>query len=273
MVEQVFFCRFAAIAGRFLVYVGIATSLAVGSSVTAQDQRTGSLVPGGGGSSMVQESGRVRPSDRVETSNPVAKRRAANEAHETLRRFASCLVSGAEATREKRDLAAFLQTSPEDPAVNPRADKILRENCVYGTGAESALLRFQPTLLRGAIFRQLYLDLGRPSPSPVTRGDISSAWSPDVSGTFAANQRFGDCIVAADQHAADGFVRAKVASPQQDASLQEVMKRMSRCLTQGLTLQMSRVVLDGVLAEALYRKVTASGAAKDQELSRVAHEQ
>jgi len=51
------------------------------------------------------------------------------------------------------------------------------------------------------------------------------------------------------------------------------MKRMSRCLTQGLTLQMSRVVLDGVLAEALYRKVTASGAAKDQELSRVAHEQ
>jgi hypothetical protein len=273
LIKRVLFCRCASFAGRLALNIGIATALSIGPSVAAQDQSTGTLVPGGGGSSMVQESGRLRPSDRAQTNGRAAMLRAANEAHETLRRFGSCLVSGAGTSREQKDLAAFLRTLPEDPALTARAKKILRENCLYGTGAESALLRFSPSLLRGAIFRQLYLDHGRKLPAPVTPDDISSAWSHDGSGSFAASQRFGNCIVAADQQAAENFVRAKVASVEQDASLRAVMMRMSGCLTQGLTLQMSRVVLDGVLAEALYRRITASGTLEGPDRGRVAHKQ
>jgi hypothetical protein len=222
---------------------------------------------------MVQESGRIRPSEKAPTGKPAAARRAANEAHDTLRRFASCLVSGAEASRERRDLAAFLRTSAEDPALGARTNKILRENCVFGTGSDSTLLRFSPDLLRGAIFRQLYLDLGTKAAPVVSRGDISTIWSPDVRGAFAANRRFGDCLVTADRAAADGFVRAKVASAEQDTSLQRVMARMTGCLGQGLTLQMSRAVLDGVLAEALYRQSTGSDLVERPDRSRVAQEQ
>ena len=61
---------------------------------------------------------------------------------------------------------------------------------------------------------------------------------------------------AADAQAAESFVRAKVASAPQEAALRSVMASMSGCLTQGLTLEMSRAILDGVLSEALYRRVT-----------------
>jgi hypothetical protein len=257
---------------RILLSVAVTAVLTCGSSLGAQDQRTGSLVPGGGGSSMVQEAGRPRLSDRLRTSNPAAIRRAANEAHVTLRQFASCIVSGAGTSRERRELATFLRTSPDDAAVVKQTNKIVREYCLNGTGADYALLRFDSSILRGAIFRQLYLDVGTKSSAPVTRDEISSVWSPSVGGNFGANQRFGDCIVAADQNAADAFVRAKVGSAQQDASLQAVMSRMSGCLTQGLTLKMSRVVLDGVLAEALYRNVTAPGVVNSAGRSLVAHE-
>lgn len=270
MIDRLLVRGSAAVARRLLLGVGLAVSLAIGPSLAAQEQRTGSLVPRGGGSSMVQEWGSLRPSDRAPIGNAAAARRAADAGHEALRRFAGCLVSGADATRDRRDLTAFLATSPEDEAVNARAVRIAKPNCVYGSGADSTLLRFQPGLLRGAIFRELYLELDGKSPAPVTREDIASAWS-SASGSFAANQRFGGCIVEADQHAADSFVRARVSSVEQQASLRDVMARMSGCLTQGLTLQMSRVVLDGVLAEALYRKVSAphtGGGADGNRISR-----
>lgn len=251
-------CRMADKSVRAALVLGLATSFAALPSMAAEKPRTGSLVPGGGGSSMVQETGRIRSDERARPGNPAAARRAANEAHDTLRMFASCLVSGASTDRERRDMAAFLRTSPDDPAVKTRSDKIVRDNCLNGVGADSVLLRFPTSLLRGAIFRQLYINVGSRSPSPVSRQEISAVWSPGVGGTQAANQRFGDCIVAADKPAADKFVRAKVGSAQQDAALGNVMARMSGCLTQGLTLQMSRAVLDGVLAEALYRQATAS---------------
>jgi hypothetical protein len=254
------FRRLAGIAGRLFSTTGLIAVSIAGAAVAAQEQHTGTLIPGATGSSMVEETGRLRRSDRPLNRGAAAKRRAANEAHDSLRRFASCLVGGAEASSERRNMAAFLSTDPDDPAINKRTDKILRENCVYGTGAESALLRFQPGLLRGAIFRQLYLDQGTQAAARITRADVAGVWSFDAGGSYAANQRFADCIVAANPKAADSFVRAKVASVQQDAALGELMGRMGGCLTQGLTLQMSRVVLDGLMAEALYRKATAPGA-------------
>jgi hypothetical protein len=205
---------------------------------------------------MVQEAGRVRGSEKPPATKGAAARRAANEAHETLRTFASCLVRGAGTSRERADLVAFLQTPLDNPAVHARTDKILRENCIYGTGADSTLLRFSPELLRGAIFRQLYLDRTDSSPAAVSRADVLPAALLEGDLSLSGNQRFGACIVAADAQAAESFVRAKVASAPQEAALRSVMAAMSGCLTQGLTLEMSRAILDGVLSEALYRRVT-----------------
>lgn len=223
---------------------------------SAQDQRTGSLVPGGG-SSMVEETGRLHGSERTQTRNAEAARRAADEAHGTMRLYASCVVASA-VGRDRDELLAFLTTRPDAADANRRATKIESDNCFTGVGADSILIRFTPGLLRGMIFRQLYFDLSRqPSRVSFSYQQLAAVWSPDGSPNFVATQRFADCVVAADPAAADRLLKARIGTPDQDAAVGAVAGRMRGCLQQGLTLQMSRIVLEGVLAEALFRRATA----------------
>lgn len=232
--------------------------LLLGAQVGGADQRTGTLVPNANPGTMVEEAGRVRSSERNTPANAAAIRRAADQAHETMRKYASCLVFEANSSRERTRLIEFLSVSPEGADADARLQRTIKPDCLYNVSADSVLLRFSAPLLRGEVFRELYLDLAaNPRRAPITRAQIADAWSTDnFRGNFAGTQHFADCVIAADPAAADALMRVKVGSAEQTAAVNRVAAHMGPCLTNGATLQMSRIVLEGAVAEALYRRAT-----------------
>jgi hypothetical protein len=243
---------------RSVLPVASVVSAVLCSPSAAQETKTGTLVPGRESSSMIEENGLLRKFTPPSLKDR-AQRRANAGANETMRGFTTCLAD-TDNKREHEALVSFLKLPPEDGRTSASARKLSRPECLYGAGADYVTVRYSNDLLRGGLFRALYLNTLRSPPrKSVDRQEIESVWNDLISGNFGAMIRYGDCIVASDKSAAEAFLTSRVDSAEQSAAVRKLGPTLGKCLKPGATLQLSRMVLEGVLAEALYRRATAVG--------------
>ena len=69
---------------------------------------------------------------------------------------------------------------------------------------------------------------------------------------------FADCIVKRDRPAANDVIVRQVGSRAQDEAYARLMPDLGPCLPQGQQVKFSKPILEGVLAEALYRAPAAA---------------
>ena len=184
----------------------------------------------------------------------------ANEARRTMRVYLECLVKGAGSGAAHKRLVAFLGQSPNAPGANAAGRALATPDCLRMAATVTTYvsrLRFQPALLRGEAFRGLYLQrVARPDRVVVAPAEIQSGWSTEAGDVAGSLRGFGDCVVRLDRAGADAAVRAGVGSEEEAAAYRALGSTLSRCVAPDSTLRFSRAVLEGVLAESLYRQAT-----------------
>ena len=163
----------------------------------------------------------------------------ADQARQTMNDYAVCLVH----TRLMAVQRALALST--DAAVGEGLAKLADRECLaHGE------LRMPRALLRGAVYRALYLrDFGRTPPAAPA---LAAAPSGD-----SAFERFGSCVNAADVGDTREFVMSVPATTREAAALKALAPALGQCIAPGNQIRFSRAVLQGVLAEAAYRQAKA----------------
>lgn len=132
-------------------------------------------------------------------------------------------------------------------------------------------LRFNGGVLRGALF----VELVRERSDAEARG---SAWTrpfvpldvkaqverPEIQQAFLL--RFADCVVRRSPEAARNVVLLPTASAAQEAALKQLRPDLGPCFPAGMTAKISKAMLEGALAEVLYRTPAASWTPAAEEM-------
>lgn len=184
----------------------------------------------------------------------------ANAARRTMRAFATCVVHIArEGHRPRARLVAFLSSSPTSAEGGSAAQDLMIPQCLnHGARVPEwyvEQLRLSPQLLRGQFFRTLYLDQQRSrSVVRIRREEIKAGFALPQADGLAPLQRFGDCVVSGNPAGAAAAIRQDPGSTGETVAYRALSEALSRCVQGGDTLRFSRSVLEGVLAEALYKQ-------------------
>ena len=131
--------------------------------------------------------------------------------------------------------------------------KIADPDCLVGKE-----LLMPPRLLRGALFRALYIrDFGKAAPtgSPVRIDYAAEAEANHDERDLATATAFGSCIAKLNPEASRAFVMSAVATPEERVAIDSLRPAMGDCLRDG-TLKLSRAVLQSIMSEVLYREAT-----------------
>jgi hypothetical protein len=179
-------------------------------------------------------------------------------------------VAGAEyarciAKRSPKRVDAVL-AMPTAEAYRGAIAKLATGDCLAG-----GQLRFNGGVLRGALFVELY----RQRSTAEARGD---AWARsfvplDVNAPFGRDEaqqafvlRFADCVVRRSPAVARNVVLLPTASAEQEAALKQLRPNLGPCFPAGLTTKISKAMLEGALAEVLYRTPAASSTPAAEEM-------
>lgn len=126
---------------------------------------------------------------------------------------------------------------------------------------ESGMVRIPQTVMRGAIFVELYRRHEKKVGPTVAVPALDFAHPADESErTQLALLAFADCVVKRDAGAARGVVLSPTASADQDQAFRALMPNLGPCLMQGQQITFSKPVLEGALAEVLYREAMTPAA-------------
>jgi hypothetical protein len=172
-----------------------------------------------------------------------------------LERYAACI-----ARRDPKRVSTMLDGEVGDDGPMRKLTEGNFDACL-STGGGADGLAFKARLLRGA----LYAD--RVTSRAGRIGDVLATASPLVypasaSGPALAQSnlvRFGECVVRANPPAALGFVAAHAASDVERNHLNELRPLLGNCIAAGQRVQLSASVLEGALAEAIYRMDSSRG--------------
>jgi hypothetical protein len=172
-----------------------------------------------------------------------------------MREFARCTID------KKPGKVAALLAMPLGGEYDKAMRQVVTDDCL-----SAGEIRFQPILLRGALFTELWQ-------RRVLAESKSKPWGPalpaydlnapmvDADAKAQLQQSllsFGDCIVKRDRPAANDVVVRQVGSKSQDEAYARLMPDLGPCLPQGQQVKFSKPILEGVLAEALYRAPAAT---------------
>ena len=205
--------------GSLALALACVPMIAVGQSAVAQ---TGSILP----------DYTARPSER--SVSP------ADQARQTMNDYAVCIVHARVAAVQKALSLA------NDAKVDEALANLANRECLM-----RGELRMPRQLLRGAVYRALYLrDFGRSPPAP-----SASDAAPTGESMF---EQFGSCVNTADASDVREFVMSVPATKREAAALSALGPALGRCIAPGNQIRFSRAVLQGVLAEAAYRQARAS---------------
>ncbi|MES2289424.1 MAG: hypothetical protein V4530_06770 [Pseudomonadota bacterium] len=188
-------------------------------------------------------------------------RAAVTEARQSLAQFAKCLsVSKAERVNE-------LVSLPVDSAQYRRLAQRLYETaddmCV-GDGS----LRYNAVLFAGALYDALYArDFGYGGPG-VFPENVASRYAGRYRTPYSADARqaiaiehFGECVARAEPAEARKLLLAGPGTTAEEAQFATLKPRFQACVVNGKTVEMSKAVIRGAVAEGLYRlSKNASGA-------------
>jgi len=125
----------------------------------------------------------------------------------------------------------------------------------------SGMMHFNIQLFRGALFSELWRRRvaaerkGRPWGPVLPPFDVNS---PDEETYAEAQQQrellsFGDCVVKRDRTDASDILTLPIASREQRDAYRRLIPHLDPCVSQGTQITFSKPILEGALAEALYR--------------------
>lgn len=139
------------------------------------------------------------------------------------------------------------------------------DDCL-STGGGAEALSMNRRLLRGALYADRVTSLvNRIEPTLASAGPVAYPPPGQATGQVAL-VTFGECLVRAAPTAALGFVAARAASEIEKSQLQTLRPHLPGCIAAGQTIQLSASVLEGALAEAIWRMTQARGAANLPEV-------
>lgn len=162
-------------------------------------------------------------------------------ARDTMSRFADCVV------RARPDMTRDALAKTDFAESTKALNALVKRECL-GRGE----LVMNPRVLRGALYRSLYIrEFGRDA-APLQFADAGEA----AAGSVPARS-FNDCVVRAAPAAVRDFVVAEVATDRENQALAELGPAMAGCIDPREQLRFSPTVLEGILAEALYKNSVA----------------
>ena len=124
----------------------------------------------------------------------------------------------------------------------------------------SGKLRIPQVVMRGAIFTELYRRYNRSGVRPIAVDGVDLMRLVEKADDAAMMQQalmeLAHCIVKSDLGNSISAVIAPTASSAQEVAFKALTPSLGPCLPQGVQFKFSKSVLEGVLAEVLYRGVS-----------------
>ena len=158
----------------------------------------------------------------------------------------------------------FIDSYPGSKDAARRAGYFDRSECVV-SATRAQTIEFSPALYRGALYKVFYAQDFGDAPARVVEG--SPNFGNDVTGEDAAKARdyvvmrqFAECVVRKDTPTARQLVLAPAESPAERAALRALQPILGPCMIQGGSAALSKAMLTGLIAEALYRVSDRSAA-------------
>ena len=185
------------------------------------------------------------------TATPAARA----DAVRTMQRFSACVVSKIGPDK----LNAYLRLPPGSSASNSAMARISTDMCAPNRPGGGYELRFQPNVMRAALYDSLYRMRYRGGPvdiSRVPKFDFASefdAREEPLSGASFYFRSIGDCVARAKPALAHDLLMTRQGSKEEGAAIKAVVPSVAPCVPQGSTLRFSAPVLRGDIAEALYK--------------------
>jgi hypothetical protein len=192
---------------------------------------------------------RPKPADVPEKNH----RSKADVAREFTYQFGTCVVLTF--PRRADEIAGFT-LNPEQVYNSMR--RMATSDCV-----RNADLTMPPMLMRGAIFRGLYLrDFAKEQPAlgvqPIDYGPVSGPSSVMTTASFMAFMSFADCVVRADPAGTRSLTMSIPGSAAETAAIRQVSPKLGDCLVAGANVSFNRATLTALISEALYRQAKAA---------------
>lgn len=141
---------------------------------------------------------------------------------------------------------------PDDAAIERALSKLATDDCLL-TGQ----LRMSPPLLRGAIYRAMYVREFSYLSQAARAAVIPAAGQPGEEVDAAPSITFGGCVAKLASEAARDLVMASPASRSEDQALAALRPALADCLPPKQQVRLTRWGLQATLAEALYRRTVA----------------
>jgi hypothetical protein len=218
--------------------LGIAPVLLAATPALAQhgvEMETGSHIP-------VPQRARIPDGSRISD---------VNRSRIAMSEFARCAVD-----RNRAGVQHALRL-PFGDSYDHAVSSLATDECLAG-----GMMKFKVTLFRGALFTELYR--GRDYAQKhgqawnVSFAKISLDQDPlahpsQDAAQWRALMSFGYCVVGRDEANARAAILLPTASAPQEAALRALGPSFNTCLPVGTTLTFSKPIIEGVLAEVLYR--------------------
>jgi len=170
-------------------------------------------------------------------------------ARKTMYAFAACVLK-----RHRKHVTELLALPVDDSTITRDMRPLADENCL----AEGSL-QFEPLLFRGSLYVELYraefgTEAAQLNPTPVSVNAIpSSSPNPNLQ-SFSTLFGFADCLTHRDPWSVRTIVLAGPGSRQENEGLTTLSPEFQLCLVKGTQMRLSKSMLTGLLAEALYRQ-------------------
>ncbi len=170
------------------------------------------------------------------------------------------LAGGVQCLLDQRpsNVRSFLKQFPETKDSERAATYLNKGDCVDGSSGGQQM-RFGESILRGAIYRAMYIrdfsnsktdpDLGAaPDYTAESRGQ-----APAVVKNYVADRRFAECVIKAKPNLARDYVLAEPEGQAEFDALATLQPTIESCTPQNRKAAMTRSTVSGLVSEVLYR--------------------
>jgi hypothetical protein len=184
---------------------------------------------------------RARPAEAPDTLGTAEAGRVA------LPEFAACLVD-----HDRPDVERIIAGFPDDKQ-SKALNRLAGDECLA-----SGELTVTDRLLRGALYAELYRRSFTDRAPSIA--DATVDWSTDAAGQpaeeaglYVALRQFAQCLVQKHSGESRQLMFVPPRSHREDDALRAMTPDMAPCLVQGAQIRFSKDVLEGLIAEVLYR--------------------
>ena len=166
-----------------------------------------------------------------------------------LNEFARCAIN------RNYPAVASAVSKPMGAGFHEAIARVVSADCLY-----SGMISFKAVALRGPLFVELYKrrELAKSQGrvwGPVTPSIDFSAPSSLESDAHRAILDVATCAIDANPNVARAVVLEHMMSEAQDNAFAAIVPALGACLPEGKTLSLTKQVIEGMLAEVLYRGV------------------